>query len=258
MNIQKCTPDLLRLAFPVFAGWEETMIWSCLQGVMGSVYIPAGPSPVSAAAILNDFCFLAGEPSGELAALARSLARETGYCLAVPQHPGWIPVMDAVYGERRRWTERYAIRKDPRCFDPEKLAVLAGSLPSPLSIRRIDRELYIQCRNTPWCRDLIAGFPTWEDYSRLGIGCVVTDHGIIAAGASSYSRYREGIEIEIDTKPEYRRKGLATAVGAALILECLRAGLYPSWDAASRISVSLAEKLGYTFSHAYPTCELIG
>lgn len=62
----------------------------------------------------------------------------------------------------------------------------------------------------------------------------------------------------IDTKPEYRRKGLATAVGAALILECLQAGLYPSWDAASRISVALAEKLGYTFSHAYPTCELIG
>lgn len=249
---------MLPSAAPVFAGWEETMVWSCLQGIMGSVYIPAGRTPVSAAALLNDFCFLAGEPSAELAAAALRLARENGYCLAVPQHAGWMPVMDAVYTGRGRWMERYAIRKEPGCFSQEKLTALAGTLPSPYRIRRIDREIYIQCRNTPWCRDLIAGFPTWEDYQRLGIGCVVTDHGIIAAGASSYSRYRTGIEIEIDTKPEYRRKGLATAVGAALILECLRAGLYPSWDAASRISVALAEKLGYTFSHAYPTCELIG
>lgn len=258
MNIQKCTPDLLSAAAPVFSGWEETMIWSCLQGIMGSVYIPSGIPPVSAAALLNDFCFLAGEPSPVLAALALTFAREKGYCLAVPQHTGWIPVMNAVYGGRGNWIERYAIRKDPHCFDLPKLTALTENLPHHYQLRRIDRDLYLQCRNTPWCRDLIAGFPTWEDYHRLGIGCVATDHGIIAAGASSYSRYLTGIEIEIDTKPEYRRQGLATAVGAALILECLREGLYPSWDAASGISVALAEKLGYTFSHAYPTCELIG
>ena len=26
----------------LFAGWEETMIWSCLQGVMGEIYAPEG------------------------------------------------------------------------------------------------------------------------------------------------------------------------------------------------------------------------
>ena len=26
----------------LFAGWEETLLWSCLQGVMGKVYAPAG------------------------------------------------------------------------------------------------------------------------------------------------------------------------------------------------------------------------
>ncbi len=34
------------------------------------------------------------------------------------------------------------------------------------------------------------------------------------AGASSYSVYKGGIEIEIDTSSEYRRRGLATACGA--------------------------------------------
>ena len=43
-------------AVPVFAGWEETMIWSCLQGVMGHIYVKDRENPVSAMAILGDFC----------------------------------------------------------------------------------------------------------------------------------------------------------------------------------------------------------
>ena len=44
---------------------------------------------------------------------------------------------------------------------------------------------------------------------------------------------------------------LASAVGARLILSCLDEGLYPAWDAANILSVRLAEKLGYEFSHEY-------
>lgn len=48
-----------------------------------------------------------------------------------------------------------------------------------------------------------------------------------------------------------QRKNLATIVSAALILRCLNEGLYPSWDAQNKISVHLAEKLGYEFAHEY-------
>ena len=61
---------------PLFEGWEETMIWSCLQGVMGDLYAddsgdPAASSkasskisgPEAAKAVLGDFIFLAGKPS---------------------------------------------------------------------------------------------------------------------------------------------------------------------------------------------------
>ena len=51
---------------PLFAGWQETIIWSCLQGEMGEVYAPVGEAPVSALATLGDFTFLAGEPREEL------------------------------------------------------------------------------------------------------------------------------------------------------------------------------------------------
>lgn len=70
--------------------------------------------------------------------------------------------------------------------------------------------------------------------------------------------YEEGIEIEIDTREDHRRKGLAYACGAKLICECLKKGLYPSWDAQNKWSVALAEKLGYHFSHEYTAYEVCG
>ena len=77
--------------------------------------------------------------------------------------------------------------------------------------------------------------------------------GEIVSGASSYSSYVRGIEIEIDTREDYRRRGLAYICGAKLVLECLGRGWYPSWDAQNQWSVALAEKLGYHFDHEYVT-----
>ena len=50
----------------LFAGWEETLIWSCLQGVMGSVFVTDPDHPVSALAFVGCFGFYAGEPDREL------------------------------------------------------------------------------------------------------------------------------------------------------------------------------------------------
>ena len=77
------------------------------------------------------------------------------------------------------------------------------------------------------------------------------------SGASSYTRYKEGIEIEVDTIETERRKHLATIACSALILNCLEEGLYPSWDAQNMNSVRLAEKLGYEFDHEYVAYEVV-
>ena len=111
-----------------------------------------------------------------------------------------------------------------------------------------------------WSLSLAIQFDSYEMFQRLGIGVAAVEQkdGRLAAGASSYSRYEKGIEIEIDTKEEYRRKGLAYICGAKLILECLERNLYPSWDAQNKWSVALAEKLGYHFSHEYVAYEIMG
>jgi predicted GNAT family acetyltransferase len=85
---------------------------------------------------------------------------------------------------------------------------------------------------------------------------VILKDGKFVSGASSYTRYKEGIEIEVDTIESERRKGLATVVCSALILNCLNEGLYPSWDAHNMNSVHLAEKFGYEFDHEYIAYEV--
>ena len=95
-------------------------------------------------------------------------------------------------------------------------------------------------------------------YLRRGLGMPVPLEGRLAAGASSYAVCRDGIEIEIDTRPDCRRQGLALACGAGLILECLSRGIFPGWDAHDLRSAALAQKLGYRMEGPYPVFLRIG
>ncbi|MDE6664420.1 MAG: GNAT family N-acetyltransferase, partial [Lachnospiraceae bacterium] len=53
-------------AAPLFDNWQETLIWSCLQNIMGAVYADDMNNPHSAMALLGDFCFFAGRPDKDL------------------------------------------------------------------------------------------------------------------------------------------------------------------------------------------------
>ena len=45
----------------LFEGWEITLIYSCLQKVMGTVYVTDTGNPRSAMAFVGVFAFVAGE-----------------------------------------------------------------------------------------------------------------------------------------------------------------------------------------------------
>lgn len=242
-------------AAPLFAGWKETMIYSCLQGVMGHIYVDDKEHPASAVAILGDFCFFAGEPNRDLTAFKPEWCRQAGI-IAVPQNCRWAGKIEEQYGDKAKKVVRYALKKEPDVFDRDKLNHLVRQLPSEYTISLIDEPLFHYCRQEDWCRDLVSQFPDWQTYQRLGLGVVVMKEGVPVSGASSYSAYLGGIEVEIDTKKEYRRKGLASVCGARLILACHDRGLYPSWDAQNPWSLSLAEKLGYHFDYAYDAYEI--
>ncbi len=227
----------------LFDGWEETMVWSCLQGVMGRAMWNKG---VTAGLIASgDFCFLAGEPDRAL------LARAAGPILA-PRTPDWHPLIEAYFGPRAIPETRYAIKKEPGIFDRRRLEALAAALPAGYELRLIDEAMVPVLLAQAWSRDLCAAFDSPADCCRRGVGVAALYEGVPVAGAGSYCVYRGGIEVEIDTRPDHRRRGLATACGARLILECLDRGLYPSWDAIDLRSAALAEKLGYRRGDPYP------
>ena len=174
----------------------------------------------------------------------------------IPQTEEWGTLIEEVYGTRATKCMRYAIKKEPFVFDKEKLAHFASQLSPAYTLTMISEIQYNQIRELPWARDLCSNFLTYEDFRKNGIGVVVLKNGEIVSGASSYSYYQGGIEIEIDTREDQRRRGLALACGAKLILECLKQGIYPSWDAQNKGSVALAEKLGYHFEKEYIAYEI--
>lgn len=244
-------------AADLFRGWEETLIWSCLQKVMGAVYVNDLASPASAAALIGDFCFFAGNPDRELVTYKPEKCRKD-FIIMIPSNEEWAALIESCYGEKAKRVTRYAIKKEADIFSQEKLQRIAEGLPCEYDLKLLDEELFLWCKEQEWCEDWVSQYEDYEEYRKKGLGVVILKDGVPVSGASSYSSYREGIEIQIDTKKEYRRKGLASISGAALILECLKRGLYPSWDAQNKESVMLAEKLGYHYDHDYPAYEIWG
>lgn len=259
-------------AAPLFEGWQETTIWSCLQNIMGKLYTDAKETPVSAMVLLGDFGFPAGKPNKELILNGPRMYRQVSCgvdalegqkaqksqmeVIIVPQNEAWADLIEECYGERAKKVMRYAIKKESGIFDRDKLQRVVDALPDGYELKMIDKELFYRCGKIEWCKDWVSNYEDYPMYQKYGLGAVILKDGEPVSGAASYSGFRGGIEIEIDTREDYRRKGLAYICGAKLILECLSRDWYPSWDAQNKWSVALAEKLGYHFDHEYVAYEI--
>lgn len=246
-----------KMVEPLFHNWDETLIWSCLQNVMGNIYVDNLENPLSAMALIGDFCFFAGVPNKELV-MYKPITCKNDFMIMVPQNDQWAELITNAYGNKAKKVTRYAIKKEQHVFDQEKLQDVVESLPAGYSLKIINEEIFNLCRSNEWSMDLVSQYKDYQMYKELGIGAVILKGETLVSGASAYTRYKQGIEIEIDTKEAYRRKGLAYVCGAKLILECLERDLYPSWDAQNKWSVALAEKLGYHYDHAYWAYEICG
>jgi len=233
----------------LYDGCMDTIIDSCLSGIMGEIITDERLQ--SAVAVLGDFCFPAGEPNAELLREA-SRKHGPGEMIIAARDVAWQQLIENSFAGHFEKETRYAISRDDYYFDREKLTLSAASLPEGYMIQYIDEELYNSCLQADWCRDFVSQYKDWSTFERLGLGVVALYKGEIVAGASSYSTWSRGIEIEVDTREDHRRKGLAYACSAALILACLERNWFPSWDAANMISVALAEKLGYKRADEYP------
>ena len=182
----------------LFEGWEETMVWSCLQGVMGRGTVSR--DGCAGMIVSQDFTFLAGKPD-------QTLLEQAPGPILIPRTPDWEPVIEAFFGERAVKELRYAIKKEPGIFDRARLEGFAAALPEGYALRLIDEAMVPVLLSEEWSRDFCAAFDSPADCCRRGVGVVALYEGVPVAGAGSYCVYRGGIEIEIDTRADHRRKG---------------------------------------------------
>ena len=233
----------------LFDGWNETLIYSCIQKVMGKIFVTDIDNPKSAFAYVGCFGFFAGEPDKELV-----INKPDGFVIMIPQNEAWAKLIKECFPAAKQVT-RYAIKKNT-VFDEQLLRNNILMLPEGYELKKIDAEIYDKCFESSFTEDFVSSFANKEQFLKLGRGMVILKDEKIVAGASSYTRYLDGIEIEVDTIPDERRKHLATIACSALILNCLKEGLYPSWDAQNMNSVRLAQKLGYEYDNEYLAYEV--
>lgn len=244
-------------ASALLEGWQETPVWSALEGAMGSIW-SISHSPRAVLCEAGDFLFLAGDAQdGETRSLLEAWLQErSGYRILVPRDERCGAMIEDVFAGKATRGQRWAFHKDGEAFDPAALRAMADAVPMDISIVPFDRLVCQLALQQDWSRDFVSQFRDADDYLQRGLGFAALHAGELVGGASSYTVYSGGLEIQVETRSDWQRRGIASACCAALILECMKRGLYPSWDAASPASAALAQKLGYRPSGVYPVWEI--
>lgn len=249
--IYKADINLRKQLFPMFKNMNDTIILSCLQGHMGTAWVDDLINPTVAQVLVGVFVFFTGNPHAN--ASEELLLNLPNDILVIVNTDEWKNRIETFYNGSIEKFQRYSFKKNVEHLDSNHIRSFISTLPEGYELKKIDASLAYDPSLQKLSEDFTSQFDSIDDYIHKGVGFCILHDGQIVCAASSYSVYDDGIEIEIDTHPNHRRKGLATVAASTLILDCLSRGKYPSWDAANLESVHLAQKLGYVLEEVYDT-----
>jgi hypothetical protein len=231
--------------------YDTVLMNSVLEGCFGVSYADSRATPSTARLDSGAFTILGGNPKANA---VTALLRHVPISYVTPQNSEWRQVLEVEFGNRLsplRFTE----------FSSESLNVnhlikLARELPDDLELRNIDKPLAERLVSDLNNEYFFENFESIEDFLKRGMGYCILHKKVIVSAATSMARCNKAVDIEIETKSEYRKRGLGTIVGAKLALDCLENGINPKWLAANVDSEKLAQKLGYVKVNTYETFEI--
>lgn len=235
----------------MFENIDSTIVFSYLQGHMGNAWVDNLENPTVAQITVGIFVFYAGNPNTKEA--EELLYNLPDFTLAIVDSDEWKNRIETVHKGSIEKFQRFRFNKNPEDLDRVHIQELLSTLSEEYEIKRIDKNIAKASSFHELSEDFISQFDSIDDFIDRGVGYAILNKGQVVSAATSFSIYDDGIEIEVASHPNHRRKGLATIVASALILDCLDRGKYPSWDGANSESVELAKKLGYTFKESYDT-----
>jgi GNAT superfamily N-acetyltransferase len=226
----------------------RVVIDAILQGYCGTATTNAGGKPEVARLGVGVFAFFGGDPAHPAAeTLIRPLSGER---IIVCADGSWREAIQRAHGAR--------IETEPRVsFSSAELRLvhlrkLMSNTPDGFRVERLNLDLARRIRAEVHPDLLLAEvFASPSDFVERGIGfCALTGGQLVCVATSAFV-CDGAIEIQINTRKAYRGLGLATAVGAALLVYCLEHGIDPHWDAGDPASERVAEKLGYVTDSTY-------
>jgi GNAT superfamily N-acetyltransferase len=216
-----------------------------LEDQMGRAFTDNLTSPHAFCINTGPFWYFAGDASH-----GRSLMHSLpAYNLLQPSAPGWLEAAREIFGPALIPMARYS-------FSGEALSlvhlegVLAASPPREAVIP-VTASLAQRLADLPDSYFELSEFDGVDDFIQRSLGFAAVEGDAIMGAAYGSLVCSQGIEVSIYVEEAYRRKGVATALAARLLSECLRRGQRPNWDAANPESCKLALNLGYTLLGSY-------
>lgn len=237
---------------------REVLVRGAMEGTMGRVWVPELENSSYCLIQAGDFAYVLGlPPNGEQALdLKTQIYESCCHSFIKPGDDRWSIWLEDQFAGQYRLVSRYALKKDEHHFDVGAMKEYKSQLPEGVKIKQIDSKLYHLALKEEWSRDFCVNFEDEEHFMKDGFGFVAMKGPEIISGCSAYGFSEGMLEIQIKTRKDYRRQGLALACAAAFLLECLERDLTPNWDPANLHLVELAEKLGYQYEREYQVYQL--
>ncbi len=210
---------------------------------MGRAYVDDPQRPTAWRITAGPFWYFAGDANGPG---GRALLAEfPAYNLLMPSPPEWAAAAQERFGDKLVAFPRYSFSAEG--LSENHLSAVLDNSPHRDHVRRVDADLLARADNYVEYDD----FDSPADFLERGIAYTQMEEEKLTGAAYSSLVCNRGIEVSLFVDEAYRRRGIATAVSAALLLECVRRGRRPNWDAANQESCKIAESLGYTFLGSY-------
>jgi GNAT superfamily N-acetyltransferase len=230
---------------------DRAFIDCVLEGHFGTARADNARVPTVARLDCGPFTALAGDPAS---VAAEVLVRCAPVDWVTPETGEWRFLLERIFVGRIRAIPFVAFSS--ASLDVAVLQSHARSVAEGYELRRLDAAMAARLLADMKKDWLLESYRSLDDFLRRGTGHVAVHEGRVVASATSAVTSSRAIDIDIETAPAHRRMGLATAVGAALALECLVRGIDPLWLASNETSCRLAEKLGYSRVDRYETFEI--
>jgi hypothetical protein len=249
--IQKVNATLKAKLEPLFTNHHrvDVGIDSILEGQSGkqiSLVVDDVADPNVAFIRYGTFGVLAGNAThANAAALIQMIDLP---CAIQPSPEPWMQLLQHMYADKIKKTERFSFTHE--FIDAAEIIRIITQHAASYNLHEIDTATAQAMERDEWQKYHLLNYNSPADFSTNAFATGITIDGTLASVCSAALRCSYGIELNVITLPQFRNKGLAEIVSAAVIKKAIEQKLIPHWDAANERSARLAMRLGFK-----PTCS---